>query len=79
MKTSDKPGATRVERRNMDEIKLKPCPFCGEVPIPIGHGMSSGDSIFWVRCYGCGASTTLFNSEEAAKKAWNRRADNVGR
>lgn len=59
----------------MNEIKLKPCPFCGEVPIPIGHWMSSGDSIFWVRCCGCGASTTLFNSEEAAKKAWNRRAE----
>ena len=60
----------------MDEIKLKPCPFCGKVPIPIGHGMSTGDSIFWVRCCGCGASTTLFNSEEAAKKAWNRRVEN---
>lgn len=29
MKTSDKPGATRAGRRNMDEIELKPCPFCG--------------------------------------------------
>lgn len=43
----------------MDETKLNPCPFCGEVPILIGHGMSSGDSIFWVRCCGCGVSTTL--------------------
>ena len=52
------PGGKEI---TMDEIKLKPCPFYGEVPIPIGHGMSSGDSIFWVRCFGCAASTTLFN------------------
>lgn len=59
----------------MDEIKLKLCPFCGGVPITMGHRMASGSSFFWVRCWECNASTAVCNSEEAAKKVWNRRAD----
>ena len=59
----------------MDEIKLKPCPFCGGVAMTICDRAPSEDSLFWVRCFGCGAETSLFNSEEEAKEAWNRRAE----
>lgn len=59
----------------MNKIELKSCPFCGGVPITMGYRMSSEDILFWVRCCGCNASTAVCNSEEAAKRAWNRRAE----
>ena len=58
-----------------DEIKLKPCPFCGGVATTISDGVLSEDSLFWVRCCGCGAETSIFDSEKEAKEAWNRRAE----
>lgn len=54
----------------MDEIKLKPCPFCGGKALALGH------HVFWIRCLKCGAETTSCCSLEQAKEAWNRRADN---
>lgn len=53
----------------MDEFKLKPCPFCG------GKAVKIGRNVFWVRCCGCGAGTSVFDSEKEAKEAWNRRAE----
>lgn len=92
MKTSDKPGATRAGRRNMDEIKLKPCPFCGGTKIFVGsvaeielmdkydENYDLYNSQFQVVCDsiagGCGASSGCCKNKAAAIEAWNRRADN---
>lgn len=54
----------------MDEIKLKPCPFCG------GKAIANGINIAWVRCSECGSETAVYGSAKKAKEAWNRRADN---
>lgn len=54
----------------MDEIELKPCPFCG------GEAVERGHNVVWIRCRECGAETKAWCSSEQAKEAWNRRADN---
>lgn len=61
----------------MNEIKLKPCPFCG------GSGTLVINCIYsFVKCIQCGAegSTVKVSAEycadEKAAEAWNRRADN---
>nr|DAP58851.1 MAG TPA: restriction alleviation protein [Caudoviricetes sp.] len=76
----------------MDEIKLKPCPFCGGIKIFVGsvaeieymdetnenYVLDSG--VFQVVCDynsgGCGASSGCCLSKDVAIAAWNRRADN---
>ena len=63
----------------MDEIKLKPCPFCGGEAAAIWNG-AFNEGNYWVRyrgrCWECGAETPIYESEKEAKEAWNRRADN---
>lgn len=59
----------------MDEIKLKPCPFCGGKAAAIWNG-ASNERNYCVRCWECGAETSVYKSEKEAKEAWNRRADN---
>ena len=54
----------------MEEIKLKPCPFCG------GKAVKLGVNVFWVKCCECGSETAVYGSAKKAKEAWNRRADN---
>lgn len=77
MKTSDKPGATRAGRRNMDEIKLKPCPFCGTS----GQVQQAG-KMWFVECVNdttlCPVNpwTGYFKNKYEAITVWNRRADN---
>lgn len=76
----------------MDEIKLKPCPFCGRVKPFVGrlteietvdadhpdYELFNGQ--FAVVCDaqvgGCGAASGFRASEKEAVEAWNRRADN---
>lgn len=60
----------------MDEFKLKPCPFCGGTAGTIGDSVVEEDPAFWVRCWECGAETSVYNTKEEAIEAWNRRADN---
>lgn len=67
------PGGKEI---TMEEIKLKPCPFCGGTAGAIGDGAFDEDNCFWVRCWECGAETSAYESVEEAKEAWNRRADN---
>ena len=56
----------------MNDIKLKPCPFCGSLsPKIIG---SDKYSDYIARCYDCGASSDYFDSKEKAAEAWNRRS-----
>lgn len=60
----------------MDEIKLKPCPFCGG-DAEIQQGKYQGLRTFYVSCLGCGARTDLEYAEEFAADLWNERVSYV--
>lgn len=76
----------------MAETKLKPCPFCREIPYiekkPLWRGSHGYHGCFEydIHCEKCechinlGANTTIYNSDEEAREnainAWNRRAKN---
>lgn len=51
--------------------QLKPCPFCGGKP----KIYTFANEEYYVKCDGCYARTDLYDSENCAKKAWNRRAN----
>lgn len=61
----------------MDEIKLKPCPFCGS-DAEMEQGKYQGLNTFYVRCLGCGAQTDLEYAEEFAAELWNERVESNG-
>lgn len=46
----------------MNEIKLKPCPFCGS-DAEMQRGKYRGLRTFYVSCHGCGAQTDLEYAE----------------
>ncbi len=62
----------------MVNIKLKPCPFCGNK----GELITPRWGISFVKCQLCWARTDLakaskkHSSDEIAAALWNRRADN---
>lgn len=76
----------------MEEIKLKPCPFCGRVKPFLGR-LTEIETVdanhpdydllneqFAVVCDaqngGCGTTSGFFASKNKACEAWNRRAEN---
>ena len=63
----------------MEEIELKPCPFCGGKGVEI---LEDENKYLYYRymaqCQKCGANAKLSRTKEEARKAWNRRADNDG-
>ena len=65
-----------LEGRN--EEWLKPCPFCGEIPI-----LKYGNVVqrWWCTCDNekCLVQPTTYahKSKDAAKRAWKRRSDNI--
>ena len=61
----------------MDEIKLKPCPFCGS-DAELIQGRYQGLDTFYARCWGCGAQTDLEYAEEFAAELWNERVESNG-
>lgn len=60
----------------MDEIELKPCPFCGG-DAEMQQGKHQGLRTFYVSCLGCGARTDLEYAEEFAADLWNERVSHV--
>lgn len=63
----------------MNEIELKPCPFCGYDDINVTEQEDADSSCrWWLWCDRCGGSITASSMEKAAKM-WNRRSDNEQR
>ena len=64
-----------------DEIKLKPCPFCGGVPTMLFNKLTFDRIGVKVVCGLCFASIQRDHSDEneattLAVMSWNRRANN---
>lgn len=55
-------------------MDLKPCPFCGADDAGMLKAWALND-IYYVQCYTCGCTTALFDTEEKAAEAWNRRVE----
>ncbi len=56
--------------------KLKPCPFCGGTLIySTGFMIDEMEHLTKYNCSDCDASTGWHSSTEAARRAWNRRAN----
>ena len=52
--------------------ELKPCPFCGSMPMPYGKFVR--DYMWGFRCSGCPTKISMINDDEQeAIKAWNKR------
>ena len=68
----------------MNEIKLKPCPFCGgqAILLPAGAEVYTKTAkrsfLYAVTCkdVNCAATGGVMTSEIDAAEVWNRRADN---
>ncbi|MBQ9005337.1 MAG: Lar family restriction alleviation protein [Atopobiaceae bacterium] len=61
--------------------ELLPCPFCGgdsemswRYRLP-GYRLPGEGTRYWVRCCACNATTTAYDDEAEAIRAWNTRAD----
>lgn len=52
---------------------LKPCPFCGSDKVSVHY--DEDDDTYSVYCSECGASGALGDTEAAAIKVWNERAE----
>ena len=53
--------------------KLKPCPFCGgEASTYVAY-----DDGYYVCCDECGCGLPVYNTEEEAVEAWNKRVGEV--
>ena len=62
------------QETTMDEIKLKPCPFCGgEAEIFVSDVTDRAV----VYCKGCDAQIQIKPNEEEAIEAWNERVSEV--
>ncbi len=81
----DSPGQPGREGDNMDEIKLKPCPFCRRMPKVRYRAFGCCGAWVEVRCKPLfrrehlavqhGAALTE-RAVDMAAEDWNRRADN---
>tara|TARA_Y100000593_G_C4104830_1_gene235054 strand:- start:201 stop:380 length:180 start_codon:yes stop_codon:yes gene_type:complete len=53
------------------EPEVKPCPFCGSHDVQ--HECLSSINLFWIECWGCGASGGSGESFAEAIEKWNYR------
>jgi Lar family restriction alleviation protein len=69
-----------------NEIKLKPCPFCGSDAVTLGrahiNGAIVGAWFYFGHCGNCGANGSqsddkgfFYTKRNEAAEAWNRRAN----
>jgi Lar family restriction alleviation protein len=56
----------------MDEVELKPCPFCGSEQVTTAPDHEFGGTTWDVICKACGARVSS-DLEEQAIAAWNTR------
>ena len=54
--------------------ELKPCPFCGSTNIDCADAGHKTD-VWFIQCDDCGATFPHFDSEQEAKDAWDKRAN----
>ena len=52
---------------------LKPCPFCGGEAEKCNLTKFDINDRCWVECKECGVSAKIYDSEQEAIEAWNRR------
>lgn len=67
----------------MEEIRLKPCPFCGGEASYVfdPEGIKDTEGRMWayqITCNKCCATAGLCFSQQMAAEAWNRRAGQEG-
>ena len=55
----------------MNEIELKPCPFCGSDDVVFGAAL---EDWYYVECWDCSAKVESCNGMEDAVAGWNARA-----
>lgn len=58
--------------------KLKPCPFCGKIPILFENKFDLKNVLYGYYCSGDefhSCEIGYFKTPEQAKEAWNRRAN----
>ena len=59
----------------INTYKLKPCPFCGGKAEINNLIKFDNNDRFWVECKECGIGTKIYDSEQEATEAWNRRVE----
>ncbi len=71
-----KPSLGHKCKMRKEEIKIKPCPFCGSSNVQ--KSVSSGGRATSFRCKSCGAYVDFWDcgmpTEFEVVEAWNRRA-----
>lgn len=61
----------------MENISLRPCPFCGSKDIRVKKQKLSStlsSFVFIAKCWGCCAQAKSSLVEDRAKSLWNKRA-----
>lgn len=58
----------------MNEVELKPCPFCGSYDVVVDE-LDETYTSGYVRCRDCGAEGSIRDSCAEAAAAWNRRTN----
>jgi restriction alleviation protein, Lar family len=63
----------------MDDVELKPCPFCGEEDIRSSLGCdddgtyTENDEVWGLYCSNCDVEFHTFHSRKEVIEKWNRR------
>ncbi|MDE8747557.1 Lar family restriction alleviation protein [Providencia stuartii] len=55
-----------------DQVKLLPCPFCGNDEVELNYSRWDGEDMFVIHCDCCGA-TQPEDYQDTAVRVWNQR------